>query len=148
KLPAGDPLRKQLEAKERELLKRYTGQWLEVALQRFLAEEPLDDPFDRERRKFAEEQNALPLLEDMGGCLALRVDGQVLSFVWDAPDQPRLETDVRIRNTVMYQRARTYPQMRLMIPPRPVSSRECSHCRGTGICSTIPGIVCYCGGLG
>jgi uncharacterized protein (TIGR02996 family) len=148
-LPYDDSRRHELEARERTLLAQHTGKWLQGILKRFLEAAPSDHPIDEELRGIAEGQHALPLMADMGGCYALRLDGEVVGFLWGEPDNPRLEEDPRVRNVALFQGGEKYPETRLLLPPRPLTSRDCPFCQGAGIPPQLPdGAGCYCGGLG
>jgi len=48
---------------------------------------------DLNMRELAAELNLLPVMLDMGGCYAIRFDGQIYSFLWDYPYDIRLEDD-------------------------------------------------------
>ena len=50
-----------------------------------------DSPLDL--RELAAASRLLPVCLDMGGCYGLRLDGEVVSFAWDEPDQIRVEHD-------------------------------------------------------
>ena len=111
-------------------------------------------PDPQNLRAVAAGGEALPLVCDFGGCLAIRPDGEIVSFTWDKMGDPRVETDARIRNLALFQGGKKYPELRTLIPARPPQARECPDCEGTGI-TTIAGevelennVVCYCGGLG
>src|SRR6516164_6417763 len=54
-------------------------------------------------RTVASELQILPAMLDMGGCYALRPNGEVVAFGWDAPYSLRAELDERIHNMVYYQ---------------------------------------------
>ena len=107
-----------------------------------------------ELRKLAAELQLLPVILDMGGCLGLRPNGDVMSFVWDEPRHLRPERDPRICNTVYYRASVKYPELAALAPKRPATAIDCPHCDGTGSVSWLPNadlantIVCYCGGLG
>ncbi len=49
-------------------------------------------------RALAAELQLLPVVLDMGGCIGLRPNGEVMSFLWDEPRQLRPEHDQRICN--------------------------------------------------
>jgi uncharacterized protein (TIGR02996 family) len=142
-----DPRWLDLAERERALLGRCAWKWLGARREQFLAQFPAF-PQDREARDFALVQNALPLWFDMGGCYALRLDGELVSFAWDDPGPPRIEWCERIHNVVLFHGAKKYPELRLLLPPRPVTSRVCPTCGGTGTPANLPRIVCHCGGLG
>ena len=131
---------------------------IEAALRAYIANpEPYligsENGFDL--RGLAAELNALPMFLDFGGCYAIRVDGEIVSFMWDEPYSLKPENDPRIRNLVLFQGARKYPELDELVPKRPPEAEDCSHCSGTGIEPMNGGlgfdedmIVCYCGGLG
>lgn len=119
-------------------------------LNNFLVE---SKPDQRGLYRIAVRTNVLPLYVEMGGVYAINVDGDIFSFSWDNLDLPREETDPRIRNIVLFQGSKKYPELRDLIPERPDDAPICPHCHGTGIDSfstlnNIEGIVCFCGGLG
>lgn len=123
--------------------------WHEEKLQEFLSE---TTPDLMDMRLRARELNALPLTCDMGGCFAIRANGEIISFLWDYQDV-RQETDARIRNIALFQGSKKYPELKALIPPRSPESKDCSYCNGTGIEPMsaklhLDNIVCYCGGLG
>src|SRR5262249_18489621 len=110
---------------------------------------------DLNMRELAAELNLLPVMLDMGGCYAIRFDGQIYSFLWDYPYDIRLEDDPRIINMVFYRASQKYPELAELRPMRPPDAQACSHCWGT--CDPLFGtglkiephnIVCYCGNLG
>ena len=111
-------------------------------------------PDPQNLRAAAAEREVLPLLCDFGGCLAIRLDGEIVSFTWDKMTDLRIESDARIRNVALFQGSKKYPELRVLIPPRPSEARECPDCNGSGSMTTAReiglenGIVCYCGGLG
>jgi hypothetical protein len=117
-----------------------------LALKQFLADAS-PDPISL--RKIAAEIEALPLVLDMGGCFAIRPNGDVVSFAWDTPSDVRIEEDPRIRNMAIFQGSEKYPTLQPLIPLRPADAPECPQCRGTGkLPEAIPNLICYCGGLG
>jgi hypothetical protein len=127
-----------------------------AALAAFVADpDPLvigsDPPLDL--RATAAQLRLLPAVLDMGGCYGLRPSGEVVSFLWDEPEQIRTETDDRIRNVAYCQAARKYPVLASIVPRRPPDAVLCAQCGGSGRCAGVPdrvaqSVVCYCGGLG
>ena len=119
---------------------------------RELADGTTPDPQDV--RGLAVNREMLPLFCDMGGCLAIRPDGEIVSFVWDEADKLRVEGDTRARNIALFQGSTKYPELKSLIKPASPSARECPHCEGTGVEASAreagmgDGVVCYCGGLG
>jgi hypothetical protein len=95
---------------------------------------------------------SLPLILDMGGCYALRRDGEVVSFAWDEPHGLAVVADDRLRNAAFYQGSLKYPELNALVPARPPNAIDCSSCGGTGTLSlegrSAPNVICFCGGLG
>jgi hypothetical protein len=118
-----------------------------LALKQFLADHS-PDPISL--RKIAAEIEALPLVMDMGGCYAIRCNGDVVSFAWDTPSDVRVAEDPRTRNMAIFQRSKKYPTLQSLVPARPDDAAECPQCRGTGkLPEPMPAnVICYCGGLG
>jgi hypothetical protein len=123
-----------------------------------------DGPDPLNLRSLANEQRVLPLVWDMGGVFGINADGDVISFSFnvdtknivafplDRTAQPRIESDLRIRNNVLFGGSKKYPELEGLIE-RPKDVRICPDCGGTGINSYAQklneeSIVCYCGGLG
>lgn len=96
---------------------------------------------------------ALPIYWDMGGCYAVRPGGEIVSFLWDEPDEVRIEDDVRVRNLALFRGSKKCPELELLIV-KPAGASVCPHCDGTGRepvavkLDLEDAIVCYCGGLG
>jgi hypothetical protein len=112
-------------------------------------EEPLD------LRKLASELSVLPMMLDMGGCYAIRPDGEIISFSWDEPFKLDIEKDARIQRLVLASGVKKYPELKNLLPTRPDEAIECSSCNGTGVDRFVAEhgldpetIVCFCGGLG
>ncbi len=106
------------------------------------------DPLDL--RSVVAKVGALPLTLDMGGCLAIRADGEIISFRWDEPHDVKIERDVRWRNSALYQGSLKYPELAPLVPSRPTDATPCGDCAGIAATRAqgIKNIVCYCGGLG
>jgi hypothetical protein len=90
---------------------------------------------------------------DMGGCVALRPDGNVVSFLWDEPHGLKVQNDVLWRNRALYQGSRKYPELTVLVPARPPEAEDCPQCGGSGtprlaLEAGIENLVCSCGGLG
>jgi hypothetical protein len=79
------------------------------------------DPLDL--RSVVAKFGALPLTLDMGGCLAIRADGEIISFLWDEPHDAKIERDARWRNIALYQGSLKYRSWRHWSPRvRPTQS--------------------------
>ena len=96
---------------------------------------------------------ALPLMLDMSGAFAIRPNGDLVQFDWDGPAGAVPLEDPRLINIALHQGRIKHPHLASLVPSRPVSARDCSHCGGTGRLpfTTTPGfenVICYCGGLG
>jgi hypothetical protein len=103
-------------------------------------------------RQLAAAKNVLPLVWDMGGVFTINPNGEIVSFAWDKRDDPRVESDLRLRNNALFGGSKKYPELESLIE-KPENVRVCPHCGGTGIDSyaeklNTDAIVCYCGGLG
>jgi hypothetical protein len=107
-------------------------------------------------RGAVERLNALPLLFDWGGFMALLQNGQV---VWvpddDEPGEIRVVEEERVRNMGLFQGTKLHPDLQFLLPTRPSDAIECPDCRGTGKLTVPKGsehlaewIICFCGGLG
>jgi hypothetical protein len=96
---------------------------------------------------------ALPLWLDMGGCYAIRANGELVEFGWDGPGGSKPLDDPRIVNLALLQGSLKFPELAVLVPTRPAGATTCGHCGGEGKLALTkePGlehIVCYCGGLG
>jgi hypothetical protein len=72
------------------------------------------DPLDL--RTVVAKFGALPLVSDMGGAVALRHDGEVISFAWDEPHNLAIETDPRLRKRRAVSRQPELPRARAVGP--------------------------------
>ena len=104
-------------------------------------------------RAVAAELNALPLLLDMGGCYAIRPDGEIISFAWDDEKNFQVEQDRRTKNIALYEGSQKYPELSELLSARRSEDQDCPHCNGTGSLPInaklgVKNILCYCGGLG
>jgi hypothetical protein len=94
---------------------------------------------------------ALPLCCDWAGGIAIRPDGELVSFLWDEPESVKVATDPQLRFLGRVAGAEEYPDLAYLLPPRTTEDRDCPSCNGGGV---IPGfedlknIRCYCGGAG
>ena len=108
------------------------------------------EPNLNDLRKIASDQGILPVLLDMGGCYAIRPNGEIVSFSWDKPFRLEVESKLRNVNAVLFAAVEKYPKLAELRPVRSSDSVQCSYCKGTGVVEglTERGIRCYCGGLG
>jgi hypothetical protein len=112
-----------------------------LALKQFLAD---SSPDPMSLRKIAAEIQALPLVLDMGGCFAIRCNGDIVSFSWDTPCDVRIEEDPRIRNRALFQGSKKYASLQCLVPPRPADAPKCPHCHGTGrLPEPMQNVICY-----
>lgn len=126
------------------------GAVIEHLLARLIAGE-VEDYF--RLRTWAARHSALPVMADMGGCYAIKKDGNVVAFLWDKEDNLESESDARLCRTAMKRASQLYPLLARFVPQRPVHALDCRHCAGTGRFVGIAdelaqNVVCYCGGLG
>lgn len=103
--------------------------------------------------RIAASKRLLPAVNDMGGCYAIRSNGEVVSFLWDEPDSLRVELEQRVCEMVYYQAFLKFPQLESMIPQRPDDALVCGLCDGTGKVKGIAerhvhAVICGCGGMG
>jgi len=90
---------------------------------------------------------ALPLYQDVGGCLALRPDGRVVEVFWDKPAQSFGDASPSWRLVALVNGAEAYPALRALLPARPEGSPDCANCDGRGRLDDA-GICGACFGLG
>lgn len=103
-------------------------------------------------REIAATKNVLPLTWDMGGVFTINPNGEIVSFAWDEWENPRVESDLRVRNNALFAGSKKYSELESLIE-RPKAARMCPHCGGSGkdVYSeklNSDAIICYCGGLG
>lgn len=101
----------------------------------------------------AKDHHALTVYCDLGGCLAIQPDGDVLCIP-DDPGMPvHIETDPLQRNLAFVQASKRYPELADLFPTRPVDAQPCSECDGSGIHPItahggFEAFICRCGGTG
>ena len=123
---------------------------VERALQKYLAA-PGDA--SREVHSAARRHGVLPLWSDMGGCLVLRPDGEILTFGWDTPGQLEdVSSELDDRQLVHAARvhaASHFPDIDGLRPVKPHDAVVCPGCHGAGRLPDVPeNVVCMCGGAG
>jgi hypothetical protein len=101
----------------------------------------------------AKDYHALTVYCDLGGCLAVRPDGEILCIPDDPATPAHIEADPIQRNLALVQASRRYAELKGVYPVRPRDARSCSDCGGTGIHpitshAGFEAIICRCGGTG
>lgn len=103
-------------------------------------------------REHARTNNVLPILIDWTGFYGLNPDGEIYFIDTETGNAPILEERFRYKTIALFQGGKKYPELRELIPERPIEAVDCKHCMGKGtieIEGIDPGIlVCYCGGTG
>jgi uncharacterized protein (TIGR02996 family) len=129
-----DPRWNELADREHELLGKHGRLWLEPRLS---------------AQQIAADQPMLPLCGVANGFFYMRMDGRLVFSPTHGPHDPRIERDVRLQYAALFRASLKYPDLRLLIPPRPVGSSDCSYCGGTGNpFRSRADFDCHCGGLG
>jgi hypothetical protein len=114
------------------------------------------DPRLTDQRNLAVYLQALPLYEDLGGCIAIRPDGELI-FVesnvdWSKPNVSARELEPMWRTIALASGSRRYPELRELLPPRGAEDIDCPDCAGTGRLREPPtraGLICSaCHGVG
>jgi hypothetical protein len=130
-----------------------SSEWIEAAISRYTAEHRYTHP---EIVRAVERANALPLHSDWNGCVAIRVDGELIEVLWDTPELAKVESDPHWRFVALVAVAKRYAELAHLMPARTECDRDCPACAGTG---KVPGleelgidakaaIKCYCAGAG
>jgi hypothetical protein len=71
---------------------------------------------------------ALPVYVDVGGALLLRADSEILCFPWDSLGEPAPESDPGWRLTAVVVGAEKHPELRPLLPVRPIGTEDCRWC--------------------
>jgi hypothetical protein len=100
---------------------------LQTRLLEFLRKPELD----RELRDVAA-FGALPLYWDVGGCVAIRPDGTVVSVYWAQPEASFREADANWRTVALVAGREQYPELEQLVPARPPSAIDCDNCSHRG----------------
>ncbi len=120
---------------------------IEQALAAYLSRD--DPPGHEDVHHWARFHNALPLILDMGGCIALRTNGELISFAWDHEENALPEIDPYNEHIARAVGSRKYPEILGLAPVRGADASACTFCGGSGVLRPgIPNLVCRCGGLG
>jgi hypothetical protein len=103
--------------------------------------------------ELARRLDVLPVMWDMGGCVAVRPTGEIVFWIWDEEAKISVDDTPLGRNRALFQGAAKYPNLQPFLPTRPVNAETCVDCKGTGNLSGLPEafpgqFVCFCGGAG
>ena len=106
----------------------------------------------RTMRELATRLDVLPLACDALAFFALRRDGAVVSIDFE-DGAVQLWDDIRVRDVMIAQGTKAYPELRMLLPARTTASLVCRECEGTGRARhegqpLAANVVCWCGGLG
>ena len=123
---------------------------LEAELARYLASSPLGPP---DAYAGAERHRVLPLVNDFVGCWALDMDGTLVFFAWDEPEELELVSDTPVDavgvNAALAMGSARFPALASIRPSRPGDAVPCTTCGGAGQPTDVPNnVLCVCGGLG
>jgi hypothetical protein len=119
---------------------------IERRIDEFLA---ADDPKLEWVKPAVRKHTFLPLYVGWVAALGVRPDR---SFVrWDHEDDRETVkplSDPYWQRMAACQGAKTYPELRELIPERPAAAQTCDACGGSGQMSGAPHVICQCGGIG
>jgi hypothetical protein len=88
---------------------------------------------------------ALPVYEDMGGCIALTPDREILEIDCERGTWS-IEEDPRWRRLALKRAATRFPALTELLPVRPEDAAHCDACSGSGV---LFGVACArCASLG
>jgi ABC-type transport system involved in multi-copper enzyme maturation permease subunit len=82
-------------------------------------------------QRLAKRLDALPVLSDAAGVLLLRPDGQVIEVAPGPDAQPQPAGSYRWL-VARVAAARLFPELRVLLPPRPQKAGNCPDCAGSG----------------
>jgi hypothetical protein len=91
------------------------SEWIEGAISRYIAEHRHTHP---EIVRAVERANALPLDSDWNGCVAIRVDGELIEVLWDTPELAKVESDPHWRFVALVAGAKRYAELAHLMPAR------------------------------
>ncbi|MEZ5426021.1 MAG: hypothetical protein R2747_07145 [Pyrinomonadaceae bacterium] len=118
----------------------------------------LENPIDV--RKLAAKLNVLPILSDFFHQWGLNLNGQVICFPVDDPENSEIIDEEQkhfsnVRRRVYFLASKKYPRLKSMMPERRENAVSCTDCGGRGrhpindfLGCEMERIVCICGGLG
>lgn len=126
---------------------------LAARIQAWIDELPTEGPTN-DLNVLSRDLGALPLRSTWNYLWALRPDGTVLWIVFLAHGQPaNPETDPVARYVALERGSRKYPELAVLVPPRPEGLTSCDLCGGTGWVAEssaqhLPTLCLRCNGLG
>jgi hypothetical protein len=97
-----------------------------------LVEQWLAAPTHLELVEAVRNSGAVPVYVDIGGALVLRADGEILCYPWDSLAEPAPESDASWRLTAVVVGAEKHPELRPLLPVRPIGTADCQWCAGRG----------------
>ena len=108
-----------------------------------------DDPRVEWIKPSVREHGFLPLYLGWVAVLGIRPDGSFVYLGYEpAPKPARLLEQPFWQRVAIHQGAKKYPELRALLPERPVNAVPCSACRGAGELPGLPPVICGCGGFG
>ena len=90
----------------------------------------LMENLEGEKRAMAVRAGALPVAEDMGGCLMIRPDLSVVALSWWSDEIAPV--DEWWQKCARIEAARKYEALRDLMPQKPHDASVCKNCGGTG----------------
>ena len=100
-----------------------------------------------EKRRVARSTKGLPVYFDLSGALAFTPDGVLLYFNSESEQAAPMKDD-RWFIIAAVSAAEEYPDLREMLPERPLTAKTCSVCSGTGRQFQVKAFCGSCSGLG
>jgi hypothetical protein len=89
------------------------------------------DPDPADLREVAGLLKALPIYQDMSGCIALRPDGSMV-FLDDQSRKVSEDIEPQWRLIALVNGSVKYPELKTLLPARPENAWNCQQCEGTG----------------
>lgn len=77
--------------------------------------------------------HALPVYSDMGGCLLITPEAEILALRHEGPDRAQPEVDPRWRRVAFTRAAERFPQLAALRPKRPSDGVDCPRCGAEGV---------------
>ena len=115
-------------------------------IQEYLASE---DPAVDWVRAAVREHEFLPLYVGWLSTLGIRPNGSWVR--WDHEDDPtpiKPLANLFLQRMALCEGTKKYPELSVLLPPRPESAHTCEVCGGTGDVRGHPKMICQCGGIG